>query len=299
MDTIWKKIRQKSNLPKSMVADKLGISEEKYDEIENGERELPRQYIDKLMKIKYDNKENKIEFEVETAKAIEFIQNTDWEKLETEFNYPTTQDLCKAMNIGVSTYYNIKHTPDVVAPKTKIKVYKFFMDPLNKYVNKNKDKDKWLVKFNDDGSLDVDWLLKTFGVTQLKLCEMLNINKTCVSQWKTKKQMPCDETMAKLNILLQEKLSGCPVETNKTDTLEEEIVVENVEQTDIPETHEEEIGELEGASHARHEDIYTTDADICEEIIMEDKDYKIKELSEEIENLKRTIRCYEKLIERL
>ena len=39
--------------------------------------------------------------------------------------------------------------------------------------------------------------------------------------------------------------------------------------------------------------------DICEEIIMEDKDYKIKELSEEIENLKRTIRCYEKLIERL
>ena len=79
----------------------------------------------------------------------------------------------------------------------------------------------------------------------------------------------------------------------------EEIVVENVEQTDIPEIHEEEIGELGCTSHAQHEDIYTTDADICEEIIMEDKDYKIKEFSEEIENLKRTIRCYEKLIERL
>lgn len=297
MDTIWKKIRQKSNLPKNMVANKLGISEEKYDEIERGERELPRQYIDKLMKIKYENKENKIEFEIETAKANEFIQNTDWEKLENEFNYPTAQDLCKAMNIGVSTYYNVKHTPDVVAPKTKIKVYKFFMDPLNKYVNKNKD--KGLVKFNDDGSLDVDWLLKTFGVTQVKLCEMLNINKTCISQWKTKKQMPCDETMKKLNLLLQEKLSGCPLETNKTDTLDEENIVENIEQTDIPETHEEEIGELGCACDVHNEDIYTTNTDICEEIIMEDKDYKIKELSEEIENLKRTIRCYEKLIERL
>ena len=31
MDTIWKKIRQKSNLPKNMVANKLGISEEKYE----------------------------------------------------------------------------------------------------------------------------------------------------------------------------------------------------------------------------------------------------------------------------
>lgn len=305
MDSIWKRIRQESNLPKHMVANKLGINEEKYDEIEKGQRELPKEYIDKMMAIKHTSKENKTEFELETAKADEFISTVNWKELEREFNYPMIKDMCKAMGIALSTYYHIRNNPSVVAPKTRVKIYNFFMDPLNKYVDKSgKKKIKYdisnsVIKFNEDGSVDVDWLLNIFGVSQVKLCEMLNIDKTCISKWKVKKQIPREETMIKLDALIREKLSECPLETFKTDTNSEESVSEIVEEHNVSEIHEEEHCELACACDTCDEDIYTTNIDMACGCIMDDKDYKIKELSEEIENLKRTIRCYEKLIERL
>lgn len=293
MDSIWKRIRQESNLPKHVVANKLGIDEEKYDEIEKGQRELPKQYIDKMMQIKHTSRENKTEFDLEAAKAEEFVMTVDWKELEREFNYPMIKDMCKVMGVALSTYYHVRHQPELVAPKTKVKIYNFFMDPLNKYVDKTgKKKSSFdiknsVIKFNEDGSVDVDWLLDIFGVSQVKLCEMLNIDKTCISKWKVKKQIPREETMIKLDALLREKLSDCPVQTFNTDTKNEEIVEEIVEEYNVSETHEEETCELACAY------------DITEDIVMDDKDYKIKELSEEIETLKRTIRCYEKLIERL
>lgn len=310
MDSIWKRIRQESNLPKHMIANKLGINEEKYDEIEKGERELPPKYIDKMMKIKHESKENKTEFALEAIKADNFIKNTDWEKLEKEFNYPMIKDLCKAMGIGISTYYHIRHNPELIAPKTKVKVYNFFMDPLNKYIDKNKtfNKNKTLIKFNNDGSIDTDWLLNRFGVTQIKLCDMLGIDSTCVSKWKCKKQMPRIETLEKIERLLQQKLSDCPVETIENNIVEEETIKEETisditEDTmisnDACNTHEEEICELACACDVNDEISYTTNVDTYEEIVMDEKDYKIKELSDEIEKLQRTIRCYEKLIERL
>ena len=287
MDSIWKRIRQESNLPKHVVANKLGIDEEKYDEIEKGQRELPKQYIDKMMQIKHTSRENKTEFDLEAAKAEDFITTVNWKELEHEFNYPMIKDMCKAMGVALSTYYHVRHQPELVAPKTKVKIYNFFMDPLNKYVDKTEKKKSSFdmknsaIKFNEDGSMDVDWLLDIFGVSQVKLCEMLDIDRTCVSKWKVKKQIPREDTLIKLDALLRNKLSGCPFETNSTD-----ITYEENEEQEIHNTYDE-IPEI------------TSNCDIHEALIVDEKDLKIQELTNEIINLKRTIMCYEKLIERL
>ena len=306
--TIWQKMRYKMGLSANDMANKLNIDENKYLEIERGERELPKEHINKFLGIRNEQNMNEKEMEIYMVEVNKWLREVNWVKLEKEFGFTSHNEARKAIGIAFSTYTLLRNDYEQVADKTRRKVYRFYHDELNKNINNKPikrrpiqrtndddyrviseiDTEKFpYVKLTEDGKIDVDTILDIVGGTQLTLASMLGIHGSCISKWKVQKQLPRLGVLNKLNNLLkqyendveevvptvEDVVPNCPEEEN-------DVEVEMFE-----ETIEDVIEETENSFQ-------------IDESISFNNDYVVQ-LESRIKALEKTIACYEKLIERL
>lgn len=324
--TIWQKMRYKMGLSANDMATKLNIDEEKYLEIERGERELPKEHINRFLGIRNEQNMNEKEMEIYMIEVNDWLKNVNWDEIEKEFGFTSHNDARKAIGIAFSTYALVRTDVEQVADKTRRKVYRFYHDELNKNVNKSQkqkqketfksttkvsDNDKFKVvekidveKFpyvplDENGHIDVDKLVKLSNLSQIEIANALGIHSSCISKWKIQKQLPRYGVLVKLNDFLK---SYQKTEEENTDV---EYVVPKIEEC-VPISPEMENDvEVEIFSDSGNafceitEDVDTTENtfQIDESISIED-DYVVQ-LESRIKALERTIACYEKLIERL
>ena len=137
---IWKRLRRNIDIPTNEIANLLHIPEEKYIEVENEVREMPKNLIDKFMKIYHERKEIKGETQIKMFEVNQFLKTMDIIQLKKEFNYNTNKELADAIGIGASQLYKLNDV-DNLSDNTKFKVYNFFNNPLNiRYIDKKANK---------------------------------------------------------------------------------------------------------------------------------------------------------------
>lgn len=309
--TIWQKMRYKMGLSANDMANKLNIDENKYLEIERGERELPKEHINKFLGIRNEQNMNEKEMEIYMVEVNKWLKEVNWVELEKEFGFASHNDARKAIGIAFSTYALIRTDYEQVADKTRRKVYRFYHDELNKNINTRTpikkrpiqhnngddyrvvseiDTEKFpYVKLTEDGKIDVDTILEIIGGTQLTLASMLGIHGSCISKWKVQKQLPRLGVLNKLNDLLKRYATEIDVE-DVVPTVE--CVVPNCpeEENDVEVEMVEEI--IEDVVEETEKEKTTT------ETLQISNDYVVQ-LESRIKALEKTIACYEKLIERL
>lgn len=135
----YKKIRLGLKIPFTEMAKKLKLPEDKYKEMEEGKRKMPKEYLDNLMKLKHESKSIKTEFDIKTVEINNFIKTLDINKKMIEFGYKKQSDLAKAIGINKGTLSLLKHCPERVKMIVRTKVYNFFNDELNIKVNTEKE----------------------------------------------------------------------------------------------------------------------------------------------------------------
>lgn len=308
--TIWQKMRYKMGLSANDMANKLNIDENKYLEIERGERELPKEHINKFLGIRNEQNMNEKEMEIYMVEVNNWLKEVNWVELEKEFGFASHNEARKAIGIAFSTYGLLRTDYEQVADKTRRKVYRFYHDELNKNINNKEpikkrprlnanddyrvisevDTEKFpYVKLTEDGKIDVDAILDIIGGTQLTLASMLGIHGSCISKWKVQKQLPRLGVLNKLNDLLKQYATETDVE-DVVPTVE--CVVPNCpdEENDVEvEIFEETTDDI--VEETEKEETIT-------ETLQINDDYVVQ-LESRIKALEKTIACYEKLIERL
>ena len=319
--SIWQKMRYKMGLSASDMANKLNIDEEKYLEIERGQRSLPKEHVNKFLEIKNEQEMNEKEMEIFMIEVNNWLKNVNWSEIEREFGFKSHNDARKAIGIAFSTYALVRTDFEQVADKTRRKVYRFYHDELNKNVKGTKHKASKMVspklkltgedyqlvdeidtkefpnvKVNKDGSLDINYILTTLDMTQIELSNALGVHSSCISKWKIQKQLPRLGTLRRLNDILKSH-QNFEYRLERPTEIVEEVV--NIEETNDVEETCPDIEIVVPNCPEIETDVETTENSFqIDESISFDDDYVVQ-LESRVKALERTIACYEKLIERL
>lgn len=308
--TIWQKMRYKMGLSANDMANKLNIDENKYLEIERGERELPKEHINKFLGIRNEQNMNEKEIEIYMVEVNNWLKEVNWVELEKEFGFASHNEARKAIGIAFSTYGLLRTDYEQVADKTRRKVYRFYHDELNKNINnkepikkrpqRNNSEDYRVVseidtnefpyvKLTEDGKIDVDAILDIVGGTQLTLASMLGIHGSCISKWKIQKQLPRYGVLVKLNNVLKQYATETDVEE----------VVPKIDECVLNCPEEEYDVEVEIFEETIDDVVEETEKEkTTTETLQISNDYVVQ-LESRVRALEKTIACYEKLIERL
>lgn len=279
---IWKKLRLKSKATPYEIAKELNIDEDKYIEIEEGVRSMPSSLINTAGQIYYKKeKENDM-----TAKLKEYEIESELSKLSVyelvqKFNFKNAVELANAIGVGLSTLYRLPNNIESLGLKTKQRIYDFITDELNIQIDKEHCSKKHNKRVKDRLSIDetIEIFSKTMNITKLsqkELAKKLNINSSAISRG----------------------FRGICTTTPEIKEKCEEII-----KTYTFENTETEKDENTNKCCEKSEPI--DNSNIIDEdntIIDEDNtmiEYVIKNLQEENEELKRIIKCYQILIEKL
>lgn len=146
---VWEKTRKNSGLTRTEIANAMGISEEKIEQIEKGVREMPTEKVDEyLEKIRQlSSKERKIKL----AEAKTWYYNVDLTQKMKEFGIVNQYKLAEILNAGqgsVSAWVNKKG----ISTENLLKLYYFFNDKFNKIVEEPEE-DKIKVTIDDTSSI--------------------------------------------------------------------------------------------------------------------------------------------------
>lgn len=136
-NNFWSKLKAKGNKTTYDLSKETNISEEKLDEVFNGERELPTNHVDKVYTALKEKKQPMTS--IERALIEKFFTDNDILVLRKSWGYASMQSLADAIGVGVSNLYLLR--PQYIKKLTDNylqKVYDFFQDELNKNVVKNK-----------------------------------------------------------------------------------------------------------------------------------------------------------------
>ena len=308
--TIWQKMRYKMGLSANDMANKLNIDENKYLEIERGERELPKEHINKFLGIRNEQNMNEKEIEIYMVEVNKWLKEVNWVELEKEFGFASHNEARKAIGIAFSTYGLLRTDYEQVADKTRRKVYRFYHDELNKNISnkelikkrpqRNNSEDYRVVseidtnefpyvKLTNDGKIDVDAILDIVGGTQLTLASTLGIHGSCISKWKIQKQLPRYGVLVKLNNVLKQYATETDVEE----------VVPKIDECVLNCPEEEYDVEVEIFEETVEDVVEETEKEkTTTETLQISNDYVVQ-LESRVRALEKTIACYEKLIERL
>ena len=136
MPNFWKK-KIKST---KKIADITGIDEEKIKELKNGEREIKGETMDKVLNaINQENKKTTIETLTEQEEIIDWIRKADFDKLMVEFGFASQKDLANAIGVSQSSYSMISRGKFKDYSLLLKKIYDFFHNDFNKTIpNKTK-----------------------------------------------------------------------------------------------------------------------------------------------------------------
>lgn len=313
---IWKRNRQKLNIPTIEVAKILEIPEEKYLEIERGERPMPRLLIDKFMNLVNKKSETKGDFMIKMLDINLWFKQSDLKQLRVDFGYKTQLELANVLCINNGTVSKIENKIlDSVSNKLKLKIYNFFTDELNKKINKSKiktttekiinknennrksryvpDLNDDILKFTKDGKIDYQYIKDVLEMTSTEISTALGSNTSSLwANWVIGRNNPSKENVNKLRELVREKLTNNQIGVDVNEEIEASIVLDNDSKTSKEMFNNEETETTIEIGNQETTKLTNKDFGIIDEEYI---DYLEKENAQ----LKRTINCYEKLIEKL
>lgn len=265
---VWKKNRVKSGIPVVEICNRLNIPEEKYLEIEEGLRSMPKSIINKFLDLVNNKNEIKGELSIKMFEMNEWYKNTDLKQKRLEFGYKTQGELANALGVHNSHISRFEIDPMSTSENFRLKAYNFFQNELNKKVKPITSVRK-TYKINTP-ELNVADIEKQLGLTPVQMIKILRVHPSTYYAWKQGRNGISEKYKNKLTQMLNNK--------------QEKIVDDIVETTPIEIEEETKVVLTKKGEEATKE---------------VNKDWVIEELHRRIQKLEKTIKCYEKLIERL
>lgn len=188
---IWSKKYNKTNKSVYEISKELNIPEDKIKEVIKGERQVPKNEVDRVNGAFSSNTIGISSFE--RAQMEQYFMDNDIQNLKKEFGYKTLEELSNVMNISVSTMYYFRGNKiKAISDKLLKKAYDFFQDDWNKKVEKKvKPKRQYTKKMyyqmpiselsqdviNWYNTTDLKALLKKEGINAVELLEKIGFNK--------------------------------------------------------------------------------------------------------------------------
>ena len=177
----YKKRRIKAGIPFHTMVKELGISEEKYREVEEKRRRLEGELFDKYLSIIKRGKVIKFTLDDEIKKIDDWVKSGEFMQTAQKYGYGSQKDLAEALNIAQSTISTLINKPNEVGNDLKIKIYNFLHDPLNKKAEEK------IVK--GDGKMDyIKWVdenlekeIKKAKIKQGVVAEYVGCNNSHIS----------------------------------------------------------------------------------------------------------------------
>lgn len=133
----YKYKRQKAQIKFYTMAKELGIDEKTYKEIEDGKRNLEGNMLDKFMNILKRNKEINFNDAIKVNKINKMIEDKTLMEKITDLGY-TQREVAKKIGTSQATISCMITKTRPVSDETKIKLYDFITNPLNKKLESDK-----------------------------------------------------------------------------------------------------------------------------------------------------------------
>lgn len=271
--------RNMARLSPYTVAKELGITEEKYKEVEQKKRPLEGNLVDKFQEVINNAKQIKLDRNIRMMEINRWFKSGEAKETLTKYGYNQVS-LAKEIGLANTTvldaFKRFKATDDV-----KEKIYDFLTNPMNKKIEEQ-------IKVKEETEYkDLAERIKKIGITQKKFAELVGCSQVVVSYLFTGKRGISEDKLEKIERVIKQ--------------LEEQQVEESVEEI-VEEPVEEVIEVVE-------EPVVVEEAPVVEETTKaEETDYKA--LYEELtlqyslllnDKLKyqRQVMLYEKLIEKM
>lgn len=192
---IWSKKYNKTNKSVYEISKELNVPEEKIKEVIKGERQVPKNEVDRVNGAFSSNTIGISSFE--RAQMEQFFMDNDIQDLKKKFGYKSLEELSNATNIGVATMYYFRGNKiKAISDKLLKKAYDFFQDEWSKKVEKKAEKKVkpkrqytkkpyYQMPISELSQDVIDWynttdlkaLLKKEGITATELLEKLGFNK--------------------------------------------------------------------------------------------------------------------------
>lgn len=137
----YRQKRYKANLSVYTVARELGISYEKYLEVDKGERDLAGKYVDKFCEVLDRAKEINFNRKQKLRNIEEWIASGQIKEDMAKMGY-SQSSLAKAIGIKQPTISSIISTPSSASDDSKERIYDFLHDSINKNIKTEKPKVK-------------------------------------------------------------------------------------------------------------------------------------------------------------
>lgn len=215
----WRK-RTQANITAIDMAEKLGIPLDKYQEIEMGDRDMPKHLLDLFHKTVKEAEEQpnivkleKVQKEKDYDEWIESILANDKQLLKVymvKFNIKSYSALARLLGYAQPTVATYISRPNSMNYAFKKKLYDFFHNELNIQVEKKEERnDKRKNRRKNCSFLSLkekekvqEWL-NSEGISLGSLTNMLNVNyNTFIGYWVGKRRMP-NEVKARLLALAE------------------------------------------------------------------------------------------------
>lgn len=281
-----------------IIADKIGVSEEKIRELKNGEREITGETMEKVLKAV--NETSEAEMNIKKANIAKWYQENDIKKLTGEFGYSNYKELGNVVGLSNSTISQLaSNTINRLSP-AGIKLYLFFQDEFNKKTRKVDTVEKGLLKISDEEAKEIEkWYqendiknkIKEFGYKSYsEIGEKIGISKGTIAQLNCGGINRMSGAGLKLYLFFKDENNNkCRQNLDETnENISEGINIPE----DIETSHNDEIKPISDG---------VKESGLVEDNIQQENTNNDEycRLVKENERLKRQIAMYEKLIERL
>lgn len=271
----YKKRRIKAGIPFHTMVKELGISEEKYREVEEKRRRLEGELFDKYLSIIKRGKVIKFTLDDEIKKIDEWVKSGEFMQTAQKYGYGSQKDLAEALNIAQSTISTLINKPNEVGNDLKIKIYNFLHDPLNKKAEEK------IVK--GDGKMDyIKWVdenlekeIKKAKIKQGVVAEYAGCNNSHISHIVRKDTRPSLECAKAIYDFFN---GGAKDKKNRNIIWVEKNLKQKMKENNITQT---ELAEKIGISRARMSRIIRKGVAVTEDVA--DSIYKYFNKQEEEE----------------
>ena len=180
------------------IANKIGVDEEKIQELVDGKREIEGDTFEKVLQAVDEEKINKA---IKNVEILQWYKDTDLKQLRLKFGYKSQTALAKALGCDVSVIcrYENKMNVDKVTGKLE-QLYYFFKDDFNKKVNgenKNNNTSGLSVKEEKKKKKEIfNWYKKTNirelreeqKLTTKEMADIIGLPITCLNEIERKKK---------------------------------------------------------------------------------------------------------------
>ena len=206
------KKRLQIHIPRSDMANMLGLNYNFYYAIERGEIKMPINLIDKFNEIINKGKENEITALNNTMDADKFWEQMHqkdetgrWELVKKmhEFNINNYDELVALLGYkSVGTIYNYLQGRNPVGDEFKKRLYNFFSDEKNIQIPKNNPKHNYTYKIKNESrkanpkldryyeKTDFKKILKEHNITNVDIAKAIGVHNSTVSQMTCKHYKP-------------------------------------------------------------------------------------------------------------